>query len=116
MTSAQTGAAPVMPLTFHIGSPVKFPTQTPTVYRLEYPIHQLSLISLLVPVLTAVQKRVAKGFSRPKVRLLAPRSERISEMRKAASFEKTFREHVVTSFSLVEPHGQSPWPSAAGVK
>src|SRR3989304_10023583 len=81
------GAAPVTPLTFHIGSPEKFPVQTPTVYLLEYPMHQLSLISLLVPVLTAVQKRVDKGFSRPKVALRASRSDRISEMRKVASFE-----------------------------
>src|SRR4030042_2047458 len=71
ITSIQTGAAPVTPLTFHIGSPEKFPTHTPTVYFFEYPMHQLSLMSLLVPVLTAVQKRVANGFSNPKVRLRA---------------------------------------------
>ena len=45
----------MIPLTFHIDSPLKFPTQTPTVYLLEYPMHQLSRMSLLVPVLTAVQ-------------------------------------------------------------
>ena len=31
MTSSQTGAAPVTPLTSCIGSPEKLPTQTPTV-------------------------------------------------------------------------------------
>src|SRR5262249_13344061 len=31
ITSSQTGAAPVTPLTFLIGSPVTLPTQTPTV-------------------------------------------------------------------------------------
>jgi len=35
MMSSHTGAAPVMPETFHMGSPGKFPTQTPTVYRSE---------------------------------------------------------------------------------
>ena len=33
--SAHTGAAPVTPLTFFMGAPEKFPTQTPTVYREE---------------------------------------------------------------------------------
>src|SRR4030043_76216 len=89
ITSIQMGAAPVTPLTFHIGSPEKFPVQTPTVYFLEYPMHQLSLISLLVPVFAAVQNRVDKGFSSPKVTLRASLSDNISEMRKDASFENT---------------------------
>src|SRR5512147_152257 len=92
------GAAPVTPVTFHMGSPEKFPVHTPTVYFLEYPTHQLSLMSLLVPVFTAVQKRVAKGFSRPKVALRASRSDRISDIRKVASFENT-RLFRVGSFS-----------------
>jgi hypothetical protein len=46
-------------------------------------------MSLLVPVFTAVQKRVDKGFSRPKVALRASRSDRISETRKVASLENT---------------------------
>ena len=33
ITSSQTGAAPVTPLTSHMGSPVKLPTHTPTVKR-----------------------------------------------------------------------------------
>jgi hypothetical protein len=31
MISIHTGAAPVMPLTFHMGSPDKLPAHTPTV-------------------------------------------------------------------------------------
>ena len=86
--SSQIGAAPDTPLTFFIGSPEKFPTQTPTVYFSEYPRHQLSRMSLLVPVLTAVQNRVDKGFSSPKVALRASRSERIWETIKAAFLSK----------------------------
>src|SRR5687767_15697888 len=76
---------------FHIGSPEKFPTQTPTVNRFEYPIHQLSLMSLLVPVFTAVQKRVASGLSRLNVRLRLSRSESMSDTMKAASLESALR-------------------------
>ena len=90
MISTQMGAEPDIPLTFHIGSPEKFPTHTPTVYFSEYPMHQLSRISLLVPVLTAVQKRVASGLSRPKVVLRASLSDRMSDIRKAAPFENIF--------------------------
>ena len=74
MISSQAGAAPVTPLTFHIGSPEKFPTQTPTVNRLENPMHHTSRMSRLVPVFTALQKRVASGLSRPNVALRASRS------------------------------------------
>ena len=31
MTAAQTGAAPLVPLTSRIGAPLALPTQTPTV-------------------------------------------------------------------------------------
>ncbi len=30
MTAAQTGAAPLVPLTFHMGAPLALPTHTPT--------------------------------------------------------------------------------------
>ncbi len=50
-------------------------------------MHQLSLMSLLVPVFTALQKRVESGFSRLKVALLASLSERMSDTRKAALSE-----------------------------
>src|SRR5208283_5174761 len=85
MTSFQIGAAPVTPLTSHIGEPEKLPTQTPTVYFSENPRHQLSRISLLVPVLAALQKAHARGFSKPKVTLRASLSERIEATIKAAS-------------------------------
>src|SRR3990172_3109051 len=91
MISSHTGAAPLTPETSHIGVPEKFPTHTPTVYRFEYPTHQLSRMSLLVPVLTAVQKRVASGLSRLKVALRASRSDKISEMMKEASRDITRR-------------------------
>src|SRR3989338_1070544 len=93
------GAAPVMPLTFHIDSPEKFPIHTPTVYWLEYPMHQLSLISLLVPVFTAVQNRVERGFSSPKVGLRATLSDNTSETIKDASLENIFFHDVSVSLS-----------------
>ena len=89
MISSHTGAAPLTPLTFHMEAPEKLPIQTPTVYRSEYPTHQLSRMSLLVPVLTAVQKRVASGFSRPNVSARLSRSDRMSDTRKAAPLLKT---------------------------
>src|SRR4030067_39734 len=55
-------------------------------------MHQLSRISLLVPVLTAAQYGVESGFSRPKVTARAPRSERMSDTMKAASLEIAFFE------------------------
>jgi len=62
MISNHAGAAPETPETSHIGSPEKFPAQTPTVYRSEYPMHQLSRMSLLVPVFTADQNGVVSGL------------------------------------------------------
>src|SRR4051812_13718080 len=50
-------------------------------------MHQLSRISLLVPVLTALQNRVARGFSKPKVVLRLSRSAKICDTRKAVSAE-----------------------------
>jgi len=44
------------------GAPEKLPIQILRVTD-ENPMHQLSLMSLLVPVLTAVQNRVDSGFS-----------------------------------------------------
>ena len=85
MMVSQTGAAPVTPETRCIASPSKFPTQTPTVYSLLKPMHQLSRMSLLVPVLTALQKRVTSGLSRPKVTARPARSLKISATMKAAS-------------------------------
>src|SRR5262245_56938383 len=84
MISSQAGAAPLTPLTSCIASPEKFPTQTPTVYRLENPTHQLSRMSLLVPVLTALQNRVARALSSPNVALRLSRSASTSETMKAA--------------------------------
>ncbi len=84
MISSHIGAAPLIPLTSRIGSPEKFPTHTPTVYRLEKPMHQLSRISLLVPVFTAVQKRVESGFSRPNVMARDSLSESICAIIKDA--------------------------------
>src|SRR5512147_2133030 len=87
MSSSQMGAAPLTPETFHMAAPEKLPTHTPTVYRSEYPTHQLSRMSLLVPVLTAVQYLVASGLSRVKVALRASRSDRMSEIINAVSRE-----------------------------
>src|SRR4030067_529450 len=50
-------------------------------------MHQLSRISLLVPVLTADQYGVESGFSRPHVTARAPRSETMSDRMTAASLE-----------------------------
>ena len=44
-------------------------------------------MSLLVPVFTAVQKRVASGLSSPKVGLRLSRSERMLAMTNAAAAE-----------------------------
>jgi len=55
-------------------------------------------MSLLVPVLTAAQKRVASGFSRPKVALRASRSERMAETITAAPLSMTG-----TGFSAASP-------------
>jgi len=51
----------------HIGSPEKFPVQTPTVYFLEYPMHQLSSYPCWFLSSPLSRKRVDNGFSRPKV-------------------------------------------------
>ena len=69
-TSASTGAAPLTPLTPCMGSPLALPTQTPTVNRSVKPMHQLSRMSLLVPVLTAAKPRVANlpRYSSPRAR------------------------------------------------
>ena len=48
-------------------------------------MHQLSRMSLLVPVFTALQKRVASGLSSPKVTLRLSRSARMSETTNAAA-------------------------------
>ena len=74
ITSSHTGAAPVTPLTSCMGAPEALPTQTPTVKRSEKPRHQLSRIAWLVPVFTAVKKRVASALSSPKVALRLSRS------------------------------------------
>src|SRR5947199_682843 len=97
MISSHTGAAPVIPLTFHIGSPEKFPAQTPTVQSREYPTHQLSRMSLLVPVFTEVQKGVARAFSSPKVALRLSRSASMCDTRNAAASEYTRRSSPVVS-------------------
>src|SRR5688572_15021274 len=97
---------------FHIGSPEKFPTQIPTVNRLEYPMHQLSLMSLLVPVFTAVQKRVASGLSRLKVRLRLSRSERISDTMKAAPLDRALRSSDPRSLSNVSRNSLQTPPLA----
>ena len=89
MTSCHMGAAPETPDTFHMELPEKFPIQTPTVYREEKPTHQLSLMSLLVPVFAAAQKRRARAFSYPKVRLRASLSASMSDTMKDASLENT---------------------------
>ena len=60
MSSAHTGAAPVTPLTSCMESPSKLPTHTATVYAGVKPMHQLSRMSLLVPVLTALQNAVSR--------------------------------------------------------
>src|SRR6185312_7985403 len=78
MISCHTGAAPVTPLTSCIASPSKLPTHTPTVNERENPMHQLSRISLLVPVFTALQKGVFNELSRPNVTERAARSLRMS--------------------------------------
>jgi hypothetical protein len=52
MTAFQMGAAPVRPDEFTIGSPLLFPTQTPTATLRVKPIVQLSFTSSVVPVLT----------------------------------------------------------------
>src|SRR4029077_8334481 len=85
ITSSHTGAAPVTPLTSCMGAPEKFPTHTPTVNRRENPMHQLSRMSVLVPVLTAVQKRVERAFSSPNVALRLSRSASTSATRKAVA-------------------------------
>src|SRR5690606_24198878 len=59
-------------------SPALFPTQTPTVYRDDQPIHQLSRMSLLVPVFTADQIGVESGLSKPNVRARACLSDSMS--------------------------------------
>src|SRR5690606_34051749 len=70
MMSCHAGPAPVTPLTWRMLTPVLLPTHTPTVYLSDQPTVQLSRISLLVPVLTAVQDGVdharlrAKGQAR----------------------------------------------------
>ena len=71
ITSFHTGAAPETPDTSCIGKPLALPTHTPTVYRSDQPNAQLSRMSLLVPVFTAVQKRVPSTLSSPKVRARA---------------------------------------------
>src|SRR5690349_7610524 len=91
MTSRQTGAAPLVPLTSCIGSPEKLPTQTPTVKRLEKPTHQLSRMSLLVPVLTAVQNGVESGLSSRNVAERLSRSESMSATSQAVEGSKTRR-------------------------
>jgi len=85
ITSTHTGAAPLIPLTFHMGSPEKFPTHTPTVYFSEYPDAPVVPHVLAGPGFHRSPKACAQGFSRPKVGDRASRSERISEIRKAAS-------------------------------
>src|SRR5262245_40688440 len=55
-------------------------------------MHQLSRMSLLVPVLTALQNGVPSGLSRPKVAIRASRSARILVTRKAAGDESTRRD------------------------
>src|SRR5690606_25749022 len=78
ITSCQIGAAPLTPDTSRILWPWLLPTQTPTVYCSEKPRVQLSRISLLVPVFTAVQNRVDSALSRPNVRARARRSDNMS--------------------------------------
>jgi len=53
------------------------------------PTHQLSRMSLLVPVFTALQTRVAIALSNPKVRARATRSDRMSPTMKAARASMT---------------------------
>src|SRR5690606_17247565 len=84
MTSCQIGAAPVTPETLRMLAPLLLPTHTPTVKSLDQPSVQLSRMSLLVPVFTAVQNRVASTLSRPNPRALACLSERISPTSQAA--------------------------------
>jgi hypothetical protein len=79
------------PLTACIGRPPALPTQTPTVKRSVLPMHQLSRISLLVPVFTAAWPRVTSGLSRPKLAARAAGSARMCETSQAASGLKTWR-------------------------
>ena len=52
-------------------------------------MHQLSRMNLLVPVLTALQKGVASGLSRPNVTARPARSLRMSPTMYAAAADST---------------------------
>jgi hypothetical protein len=52
-------------------------------------MHQLSRMSLLVPVFTAAKPRVARALARPKVRARALLSARMSVTRKTAAGSAT---------------------------
>src|SRR5262249_47587766 len=108
MTSTHTGAAPVTPLTLRIGSPEKLPTHTPTGNRREKPMHQLSGMSLLVPVLTAVQNGVASTFSRLNVVLRLSRSESMSPTTNAASADIARRVSPAGSSGVSRSGRQTP--------
>lgn len=84
----QMGAAPLIPLTFHMGSPLKFPTQTPTVYSGVQPRHQLSLMSLLVPVFTAAGKGSFNRLSIPNVKRRCSEDARILKIESRVGLEK----------------------------
>ena len=107
------GAAPVTPDTSHIGAPSALPTHTPTVYREVKPTAQLSRMSLLVPVLTALKLRVASTLSKPKVRVRALLSARMSVTMKLASALKTRLSAFVGRWSARSKKGRATPPFAS---
>ena len=63
------------------------------------PTHQLSRMSLLVPVFTAAQCRDASGFSSPKVTLLASASESMLATIHEAAGSSTWVDAVFSALS-----------------